>query len=135
MTSNLSYELGKSLGKLFALIEKSVEMNKSDNVEALKIKYIFIMENLFDFLEHLEESKISEKSLHDVNEELERLIDNYGEIKYDEQLPRGKRFIGGFKKKFALIRQNRKTIKTKDLEILLAKLKLWDDRLIIAFSS
>ena len=58
MTSNLSYELGKSLGKLFALIEKSVEMNKSDNVEALKIKYIFIMENLFDFLEHLEESKI-----------------------------------------------------------------------------
>ena len=135
MTSNLSYELGKSLGKIFSIIEKSVEMNKGDNVEALKIKYTFVMENLLVFLEHVNASGISEKTVQDVNEELERLIDLYGELKYDEQLPRGERFIGGFRKKFALMRQNRRTIKTEDLEILLGKVILWDDRLSIAFSN
>ena len=134
MSSNQSYELEKSLGKIFAMIEKSVEMNKEDIVEALKIKYTFVMENLLVFLDQINDLGISEKTVQDVDEELERLIDKYGELKYDEQLPPGERLIGGFRKKFALMRQNRRTIKTSDLEILLGKVVLWDDRLSIAFS-
>lgn len=135
MTSVLAYELGRSIGKLKVMVEKSVSENREDVVEPLKIKYTFIMDNLLDYIDYLDKSKVSDITLQDVTDELERLIDIYGEIKYDEELPRGQRFIGGFKKKFSLMRQSRRTIKAKDLEILLQKLILWDDRLTIVFSS
>ncbi len=135
MAPILAYELGRSIGKLMVMVEKSVLENREDVVEVLKIKYTFIMDNLLNCIDYLDRSKASDATLQDVTTELERLINKYGEIKYDEKLPRGQRFIGGFKKKFSLMRQNRRTIKADDLEILLQKLVLWDDRLAITFSN
>ena len=80
MTSSLAYKIGMSIGKLIVMVEKSVLENRGDNVEALKIKYTFVMEILFDLMEDLENSRVSEVSQQDLSDELDRLIDKYGEI-------------------------------------------------------
>jgi hypothetical protein len=133
--SSFHYSLGKAVGQMHHVLETSLEMKRNDNPEAWNVKYVFVMENLIEILDGLENTELSIQTLSDVSDEIERLVEKYGELKYDETLPRGQRIIGGIKQKFSLMRQSRKKLKTPDIEILRDKVKLWDDRFQIAFST
>ena len=134
MSTYLVYPLGKAIGSIQRVLSTSLQMKKKDDPDAWKVDYVFVMENLIEIFELLESTELSKPTLMEVSVELERLVEIYGELKFDRNLPRGQRIIGGIKQKFSLMRQSRKKLKLEDIEVLNDKLKLWDDRLTIALS-
>lgn len=134
METHRAYPLGKTIGSMQLVLNTSLFMKKKDDPDAWKVNYVFVIENLIDIFDILESTGLSKRTLIDVSDELERMVEIYGELKYDKNLPRGQRIIGGIKQKFSLMRQNRKNLKIEDIEILNDKLNLWDDRLVITFS-
>lgn len=135
MSSDQVYTLGRAIGSLQFVLETTLKMRAKDDPDAWKVHYVYVMENLIDIYTVLEDGNLSKHTFEDVSDELERLVDIYGDLKIDQTLPRGQRIIGGIKQKLSLIRQNRKTLKTSDIEILHNKLKLWHDRLSISFTN
>ncbi|MCE7736108.1 MAG: hypothetical protein GPJ54_14595 [Candidatus Heimdallarchaeota archaeon] len=135
MSLHLVYPLGKAIGSMQLILNTSLKMKKKDDPDAWKVHYAFVMENLIEIFDNLESTGLSNPTLIDVSDELERIVSIYGELKYDQTLPRGQRIIGGIKQKFSLMRQSRKNLKNEDIEILNDKLKLWDDRLVIVLSN
>jgi len=130
----IAYQLGKSVGKIIIKLEEAVESIQSSS-ETQKMKYQFVMETMVEILLSLEDSKLSQPTLEDMTEEIERLVEIYGELKYDKTLPKGQRIIGGLKQKFSLLRQSRKTLRNEDVKTLFNKIQIWDDRINIALQT
>ena len=129
------YQLGKQFGKIMFILEESSGSYRESGSGVYKTNYKQIMEALVEALLIIEDNNISDPTVQDMTDEIERLVEIYGELKFDKNLPKGQRIIGGLRQKITISMQKRKNLKKDDVEILWDKVKIWDDRVNIALST